>query len=115
MRKLKTMDVFAAMRIAKAAGIKDEIKRIALEVSEKTEISQKEVGAELILSVIEGLSEKNAEGMMYEFLAGPLEVEPETIANMELTELLDQIKELGKLESPEGWSSFFKSLAALIK
>ena len=39
MRKLKTMDVFAAARIVKAAGIKEEVKRIALEYSDRKEIT----------------------------------------------------------------------------
>lgn len=118
MRKLKTMDVFAAARIVKAAGIKEEVKRIALEYSDKKEITesyQKQVGAELVISVIDGLSEKKAENLMYEFLAGPFEMKAEEIGNLELSELFDKINELGKLESPEGWTSFFKSLGAMIK
>jgi hypothetical protein len=39
----------------------------------------------------------------------------EEIGNLELSELFDKINELGKLESPEGWASFFKSLGAMIK
>ena len=35
MRQLKTSDLFSAMRVVKAAGIKDEIKRIALENESK--------------------------------------------------------------------------------
>ena len=115
MRELKTSDVFSAMRVIKAAGVKDEIKRIALEINEKKEVNQREIGAELILSVIEGLSEKKAENMMYEFLAGPLEMDAARIGELTITELIEKIKDLGKLESPEGWASFFKSLAALIK
>lgn len=118
MRKLKTMDVFAAARIVKAAGIKEEVKRIALEYTEKKEITenyQRQVGAELVLSIIDGLSEKKAENMMYEFLAGPFEMKCEEIANLELQELFEKIAELGKLESPEGWAVFFKSLGGLIR
>lgn len=115
MRELKTCDLFGAMRVVKAAGVKDEIKRIALEINEKKEVNQREIGAELILSVIEGLSEKKAESLMYEFLAGPLEMDAEQIGEMKITELIEKIKELGKMESPEGWASFFKSLGDLIK
>lgn len=118
MRKLKTADIFGAMRVIKSAGIKDEIKRIALEYSEKEKVSeteQREVGAELVLSIIDGLAEKKSEILMYEFLAGPFEMHPEQIGDMDLTELIDKIQELGKLESPEGWRTFFKSLGDLIK
>ena len=118
MRTLKTTDVFGAMRVVKAAGVKEEIKRIALEWDNKkniTEDTQREVGAELIFSVIDGLSDKKSEILMYEFLSGPFEMEPEEIGNLDLTELIDKIKELGKLESPEGWKAFFKSLGDLIK
>ena len=118
MRTLKTTDVFGAMRVIKAAGVKDEIKRIAFEWDNKkniTEDDQREVGAELIFSIIDGLADKKSESLMYEFLAGPFEMQPEEIGNLDLKELIDKIKELGKLESPEGWKAFFKSLGDLIK
>ena len=115
MRELRTCDVFGAMRVVKASGVKDEIKRIALEINGKTEINQREVGAELILSIIEGLSEKKAESLMYEFLAAPFEMSAEDIGKLTITELIEKLKELGRLESPEGWSSFFKSLGDLIR
>ena len=115
MRKLKTADLFGAMRVVKAAGVKEEIKRIALEVNEKKEVNQNEVGAELILSIIEGLANQNAEKLMYEFLAGPFEMDADQIGEMPIAELINKIKELGKLESQEGWSNFFKSLGDLIR
>lgn len=116
MRRLKTTDVFAAMRVIKAAGIKDEVKRIALEASEsKKDINVREVGAELILSIFEGLAEKKAEQMAYEFLAGPLEMSPNTIGELSIADLIEKIKALGKLEDAEGWKNFFASLGDLIK
>ncbi len=114
MRRLKTTDVFAAMRVIKAAGIKDEIKRIALEANEKKEIDVREVGAELIFSIFDGLAEKKAEAMAYEFLSGPLEMSSAEIGELPIAELIEKIKELGKLEDAEGWRNFFKSLGDLI-
>lgn len=116
MRKLKTTDVFAAMRIVREAHVKDEIKRIALEVNQsKKDMNVREIGAELVLSIVEGLANAGAEKEFYKFLSGPMEVEPEVIAEWSITELIENLKELGKMESPEGWASFFKSLGALIK
>ncbi len=116
MRKITTTDLFAAMRLIKAAGVKDEIKKIALQINEsKKEINQREVGAELLLSIVEGLAEKKAEASFYEFLAGPFEMDSAEIAALTLDDLFGKFKELGKMMDPEGWQSFFKSLAASIK
>lgn len=115
MRQLKTSDLFSAMRVVKAAGIKDEIKRIALENESKKDVNVREVGAELVLSIVEGLAEKNAEEKFYEFLAGPLEMPAGEIQDLPFTALIEKFKELSSMMAPEGWTNFFKSLAAMIK
>ena len=115
MRNLNTSDIFRAMRVVKAAKIRNEIKLIALQMTEEKEIKVEEVGVDLFLSIIEGLSEVNSEEMMYEFLAGPLEVGKEDIAKMDVAELIQKIKELGEMQGEEGWKGFFKLLRDLIR
>jgi hypothetical protein len=53
--------------------------------------------------------------MAYEFLAGPLEMSPDEIGELSIADLIEKIKELGKLEDAEGWKNFFASLGDLIK
>ena len=122
MRKINTADTFAAMRVIKAAGVKDEIKKIALDIEDKrkkkikfTSEMQKQMGAELFFSIIDGLAEKKAELLMYDLLAGPLEMDPKDIAELPVQDLFEKIAELSKMMAPEGWANFFKSLVALIK
>lgn len=122
MRKINTADTFAAMRVIKAAGVKDEIKKIALEIEDKrkkkikiTSEMQKQMGAELFFSIIDGLAEKKAELLMYDLLAGPLEMDPKDISELSIQDLFEKIAELSKMMAPEGWANFFKSLVALIK
>lgn len=122
MRKINTADTFAAMRVIKAAGVKDEIKKIALDIEDKrkkkikfTSEMQKQMGAELFFSIIDGLAEKKAELLMYDLLAGPLEMDPKDIAELPIQDLFEKIAELSKMMAPEGWANFFKSLVALIK
>lgn len=122
MRKINTADTFAAMRVIKAAGVKDEIKKIALDIEDKrkkkikfTSEMQKQMGAELFFSIIDGLAEKKAELLMYDLLAGPLEMDPKDISELSIQDLFEKIAELSKMMAPEGWANFFKSLVALIK
>ena len=122
MRKINTGDTFAAMRVVKAAGIKDEIKRVALDIEDKrkkkikfTQEMQKQMGAELFFSIIDGLAEQKAELLMYDFLAGPFEMDAKDIAALSIPEIFEKFGELSKMMAPEGWASFFSSLAAMIK
>ena len=110
------------MRVVKAAGIKDEIKRVALDIEDKrkkkikfTQEMQKQMGAELFFSIIDGLAEQKAELLMYDFLAGPFEMTAPDIAMLSIPELFEKFGELSKMMAPEGWASFFSSLAAMIK
>ena len=51
----------------------------------------------------------------YEFLEGPLEMPAGEIRELPITALIEKFKELSSMMAPEGWTNFFKSLAAMIK
>ena len=111
MRRLKTKDVFAAMRLVKEAGLRDEVKRIALLVRQNKKLKIEDVGSDFIIGAFEGLCSAGAEKKAYIFLSGPFEMEPEEIENMDFMELTKKLKEFSKIESKEEWKAFFDAVA----
>ena len=84
-------------------------------MSEGSEIDARDVGFDLVLSCMEHLSTKKAEGLMYEFLAGPFGIPADTIAGMELTELADTAtKWFADYVDPKAVNAFFGALSRLM-
>lgn len=116
MRKLKTADLFAALRVVKLIGIKDEIVSMATSLNAKKDgKTQEELGTELIFGVLANCGDKAAENAFYEFLSGPTETEPAALREMELFEFANLIKEFVESMDLEAWRGFFHSLAAALK
>ena len=110
MRKLQTSDVFNALRLVKKAGIKEQLIPYMQELAKK-EKNVENLGIASILTFIEILTEAKAEQCIYEVLAGPLEMEPERIAQMNLQKFTECIERLGK---ENDLRSFFIALAGMI-
>lgn len=117
MRKLQTHDVFMALKLVRAAGVKDEVSRIfkLTEVMEKQgkKISIRDVGIEFILGVMEKLAGTESENAFYELLAGPLEIEVEEIKTMDPLDLIEKVQGLQEVIDGERIKNFFKSVAGL--
>lgn len=110
MRQLKFPDVFAFARMMKKIGIKEEIKKIS-EKSDEAE-STEALGIELLWAVIDKATEEKAEKEIYKFLAEPFEMTASEVENLDLSELLDKLKQLA---AENNIKSFFSSAAALMK
>ena len=108
MRKIATKDIFAAMRVIKKSGMKQEL--IPL-VHKAAEVGIENIGIEGILTVIEVLSENNAEKALYDVLAGPFEMTTEEVESLELEKFTAMLVELGEQNDLR---NFFKALAGLI-
>ena len=59
----------------------------------------------LIFTVIEKFAEKNSEPALYNFLSGPLEIDPEEVGKVELFTLVENILEIVDIEK---WKAFLK-------
>jgi len=114
MRKLRGTDVFAALRLVKELEIEEQVKLIASAMEQKT-YSQKELGIGLLFNVLGNCGSKKAEEMFWELAAGPLEMDPKELSEMEPLEAIEKIKGLSEVIDTEGYKRFFKSLAGLIK
>ncbi len=109
MRKLKTTDVFDALRLIKKANIKEEIKPYIVKAS-KGELDIANVGIEGMLGFIEILTEKKSEYAIYEFLAGPLELDAKAVANMDLDLFADSLEAIGKENNLKRFFTLFVGL-----
>lgn len=104
MRKLKTSDLFAMSRCLRDIGLKDEIKKIALEANNVQDIYAN--GFDYFYILFEKVVDKKSEQHIYDFLSGPLEMEPKEIEDMELTELFKVVSEIADVGT---WKAFFKT------
>lgn len=122
MRNLNTRDMFNAVRLIKELGVKDEIKKAALQMttpknedeaeSKVTEEDTKSIGFDMIFSIFEKVFDKNIEIKLYEFLSGPLEIEADEVGNMDPIDLCEKIYEIADIQR---WKDFLFKAARLIK
>ena len=115
MRDLNAHDVFAALKVIKKIGVKDELIELATYMNSGQEKNQEQVGAKLVLSVLANAGDEEAERAFFSFLAGPLESTPEELAKTPLLELGTRITEYIKSQDQERWSGFFHFLAEALK
>lgn len=111
MRKLNTQDIFIALRLVKELNLKTELKNLVESVRSASG-DVEEAGVLGILQVLEFVSEKQCERAFYEFLSGPLELNPDDIAEMDLQTLVDN---LSKLAEENDLKRFFTSFLGMMK
>lgn len=110
MRKLKTADIPAFCRGIKKLGLKDQIKAIAQKANTAADVW--DFGFDFIWELFDIATEKHGEAVIYEFLAGPFEMTPEQVADLDLETLFANIKQLAGENNLAG---FFKSAAASMR
>jgi len=110
MRKLKTTDIFSFCRTVKKLGIKDKIKSLSQEANSAQDVWDN--GFNIIWELFDAATENNGEASLYDFLAGPLEMKPKEIRELDLDKLLPMLQQLAAENNLVG---FFKSAAGLMK
>ena len=106
MRPLEFADLYKAQRVLKAAHFSDEIKPLLAMAAENAG-DLRRVGFKAIFTTLDLLAENEAEVKMYDFLAGPFEMDPEEVRHLKLDELKEKVEWLLNEEST---APFFKSL-----
>ena len=110
MRKLKTTDIPAFCRCLKKIGVKDKIQTLAKEAN-----SMKDVwdgGFDFIWDIFDLATETEGEQELYAFFAGPFEMTPKDVENLDIDVLFSNLKQLAEENNLLG---FFKSAAKLMK
>lgn len=110
MRKLKSTDIFKALRLVQASELKEELKPLIKKFA-AGESEIEDIGFEGILTIISVFSEPKSEKSFYEFLSGPFEMTPEEVANLDIDELINKLE---KLKEENNLKAFFTYLQGLI-
>ena len=126
MRKLIASDVFATLRVVSAVEDKTDVKEIVKKIVKEAEAEAEEnddedaekkndefiksVGVGAILKLVEMASGKKAEAKIYEFLAGPLEMQPEDVKALPIPDFIESVKTIAR---ENALSSFFDSVLKL--
>ena len=110
MRKLKTSDIPAFCRCLKKLGFKENIQAAAKEANNAKDVWDK--GFDMIWSIFDLATEAEGENALYEFLAGPFEMQPRDVADLDFETLINNLKQLAE---ENNLTVFFKSAAKLMK
>ena len=111
MRKLKTTDVFEALRLVQKSGLKDQLVPI-IEKYAKEPTAVERAGITGILTVVEVFAEKKCENLIYEFLARPFECSGADVGDWDLEQLATNLEALA---AENDLPRFFGSLSGLLK
>ena len=110
MRKLKTSDIPVLCRCVKRLGLKDKIREIAQAADNVQDIWS--FGFDFVWDLFDIATEKEGEDALYEFLAGPFEMTPEEVRDLDLDVLMTNVQHL---VNENNLISFFKFAAASMK
>lgn len=110
MRKLKTTDIMTFSRCAKRLGVKDQIRALAEAANSVQDLWS--FGFDFVWDLFDRATEKEGEAALYEFLAGPFEMTPEEVRDLDLDILVANIRQLVQDNNLAG---FFKFAAASMK
>lgn len=110
MRKLKTSDIPAFCRCLKKLGFKENIQAVAKEADSAKDVWDK--GFDMIWGIFDLATEAEGENALYEFLAGPFEMQPREVADLDFEILFANLKQLAE---ENNLTVFFKSAAKLMK
>lgn len=110
MRKLKTSDIPVLCRCMKKLGMKEQFKTLAQESNNVKEAWDR--GFELIWGLFDVVTEETGETAIYEFLAGPFELTPEEVRDLDLDILFSNLQQLA---AENNLAAFFKNAAKLMK
>lgn len=110
MRKLKTSDIPVLCRCLKKLGLKEQIQAIAKDSDTMKDVWDR--GFDMIWNFFDIATEADGENCIYEFLAGPFEMTPEEVSNLDIDVLLSNLRQL---VTENNLVAFFKSAAVLMK
>lgn len=110
MRKLKTSDIPAFCRVIKKLGIKEKFQAVAKEADTMADVWDK--GFDLVWDIFDAATEHEGEKILYSFLAGPFELTPQEVADLDIEKLFANLQKLAEENNLIG---FFKSAAKLMK
>lgn len=110
MRKLKTSDIPVLCRCVKKLGLKDQIREVAQKANTVKDVWA--FGFDFIWNLFDIATEQAGETCLYEFLAGPFEMTPEEVRDLDMDVLLGNLQQLVR---DNNLAAFFKFAAQSMK
>lgn len=110
MKGLQTSDIFTFLRIVKSAEMREALKPIIKKANSGKEDAEN-IGIDVILTVMECVSQHAAENAVYSFLAAPFEMTEDEVKELPIPELIKNLKELAK---ENDLADFFSSVSDLM-
>lgn len=110
MRKLKTSDIPVLCRCLKKLGLKEKVRALALEANTVAEAWTR--GFDTVWELFDAATETAGEMELYRFLAGPFEMTPEEVRDLDMDVLLDNLQ---RLAADNNLLAFFKFAARSMK
>lgn len=110
MRSLQSGDIFAACRLLKAIGVRDEIKKVAEKATSMQDFKSFDVGFDLIYNLFEMAVTSEAEKEWYKFFAGIFECKAEEVKQMDPCDFIDKVLEVADVQK---WRDFFSKVLSL--
>ncbi len=112
MRQIQATDIFALARVLNAIGIKEEVKKVAMQANSIQDLSESDIGFDFIFSIFEKATQKKAEKELFEFFANIFEEDVETVKKLDPVDFIDRILEAADVEK---WKAFFSRAVKLMK
>lgn len=110
MRKLKTSDVPVLCRCLKKLGLKEKVRTLALEANSAAEAWTR--GFDTVWELFDAATETEGEMELYRFLAGPFEMTPEEVRDLDLDVLMANLQQLA---ADNNLLTFFKFAARAMR
>ena len=110
MRKLKTSDIPVFCRCVKKLGLKEQIKDVAQKANTVKDVWA--FGFDFVWDLFDIATEQAGESCLYEFLAGPFEMTPDEVRDLDMDILLENIQHL---VTENNLAAFFKFAARSMK
>lgn len=112
MRNLQTRDMFNAVRLIKNLNLKEDVRGVILNATNTEDSSKDNAGIDLLFVILDKACEKNTEDKIYEFLSGPFECTPEDVAQLDIIDLFENLKQVASIDK---WKSFLSKAVQLMK
>lgn len=110
MRKLRTSDIPVLCRCVKRLGMKEKIRAMAEAADSVNDLW--DFGFDFVWDLFDIATEQNGEDAIYEFLAGPFEMTPEQVRDLDLDVMVANVQQL---VAENNLAGFFKFAAASMK
>jgi len=111
MRKLNTGDAFKLARLLRACDIVPLLQNMR-EEGKKPGADQEKIGFELLFSLLNLAADKDKENLVYDLFGGVLGVTPESVPEIPLDDMIDNIKQIAEMSNI---SRFFEQVSSIWK